>query len=125
MAVSPLVLISALLHAYVCWRVLPALPGATAWAWGLGLILAASALLMPLLGAVAAFGLARSGHVLIRAVIGMALAIVAVKAAVIFAIGIATRMNWRSALALGHHAPDHRDDPSGRGLGQGMAGATT
>jgi len=32
-----------------------------------------SALLMPLLGAVAAFGLARSGHVLIRAVIGMAL----------------------------------------------------
>jgi len=32
-----------------------------------------SAVLMPLLGAVAAFGLARSGHVLIRAVIGMAL----------------------------------------------------
>lgn len=32
-----------------------------------------SALLMPLLGAVAAFGLARSGQVLIRAVIGMAL----------------------------------------------------
>ena len=32
-----------------------------------------SAMLMPLLGAVAAFGLARSGHVLIRAAIGMAL----------------------------------------------------
>ncbi len=32
-----------------------------------------SAVLMPLLGAVAAFGLARSGHLLIRAVIGMAL----------------------------------------------------
>jgi len=32
-----------------------------------------AALLMPLLGAVAAFGLARSGHVLIRAAIGMAL----------------------------------------------------
>ena len=32
-----------------------------------------SAALMPLLGAVAAFGLARSGHVLIRAAIGMAL----------------------------------------------------
>lgn len=32
-----------------------------------------AALLMPLLGAVAAFGLARSGHVLIRAFIGMAL----------------------------------------------------
>ena len=32
-----------------------------------------ASLLMPLLGAVAAFGLARSGHVLIRAVIGMAL----------------------------------------------------
>lgn len=32
-----------------------------------------SALLMPLLGSVAAFGLARSGHLLIRAVIGMAL----------------------------------------------------
>ena len=32
-----------------------------------------SALLMPLLGAVAAFGLARSGYVLVRAVIGMAL----------------------------------------------------
>lgn len=32
-----------------------------------------SAMLMPLLGAVAAFGLARSGHLFIRAVIGMAL----------------------------------------------------
>ena len=32
-----------------------------------------SAMLMPLLGAVAAFGLARSGHLLIRAVLGMAL----------------------------------------------------
>lgn len=32
-----------------------------------------SALLMPLLGAVAAFGLARSGHLFVRAVIGMAL----------------------------------------------------
>ena len=32
-----------------------------------------SALLMPLLGAVAGFGLARSGHLLARAVIGMAL----------------------------------------------------
>ena len=32
-----------------------------------------SALLMPLLGAVAAFGLARSGQLLIRAVIGMSL----------------------------------------------------
>lgn len=32
-----------------------------------------SALLMPLLGSVAAFGLARSGHLLVRAVIGMAL----------------------------------------------------
>ncbi|MBV1918011.1 MAG: LPS export ABC transporter permease LptG [Sphingomonadaceae bacterium] len=32
-----------------------------------------SAVLMPLLGAVAAFGLARSGHLLIRSVIGMAL----------------------------------------------------
>jgi lipopolysaccharide export system permease protein len=32
-----------------------------------------SAVLMPLLGAVAAFGLARSGQLLIRAVIGMAL----------------------------------------------------
>ncbi|QGN55218.1 LPS export ABC transporter permease LptG [Novosphingobium sp. Gsoil 351] len=32
-----------------------------------------SAVLMPLLGAVAAFGLARSGHVLVRAAIGMAL----------------------------------------------------
>lgn len=32
-----------------------------------------SATLMPLLGAIAAFGLARSGHLLIRAVIGMAL----------------------------------------------------
>jgi lipopolysaccharide export system permease protein len=32
-----------------------------------------SAVLMPILGAVAAFGLARSGHLLIRAVIGMAL----------------------------------------------------
>ena len=32
-----------------------------------------SAMLMPLLGAIAAFGLARSGQLLIRAVIGMAL----------------------------------------------------
>ena len=48
MAVAPLVLISALLHAYVGWRVLPALPGAPVWAWALGLILVASALLMPL-----------------------------------------------------------------------------
>jgi lipopolysaccharide export system permease protein len=32
-----------------------------------------SSVLMPLLGAVAAFGLARSGQLLIRAVIGMAL----------------------------------------------------
>ena len=32
-----------------------------------------SAILMPLLGAVAAFGLARSGHLFVRAVIGMAL----------------------------------------------------
>ena len=32
-----------------------------------------SILLMPLLAAIAAFGLARSGHTLIRAVIGMAL----------------------------------------------------
>ena len=32
-----------------------------------------SAILMPLLGAVAGFGLARSGHLLARAVIGMAL----------------------------------------------------
>ena len=32
-----------------------------------------SAMLMPLLGAVAGFGLARSGHLLARAVIGMAL----------------------------------------------------
>lgn len=32
-----------------------------------------SALLMPLLGAVAAFGLARSGHLFVRAVVGMAL----------------------------------------------------
>jgi lipopolysaccharide export system permease protein len=35
-----------------------------------------SALLMPLLGAVAAFGLARSGQLLIRAVIGMSLGFV-------------------------------------------------
>ena len=27
----------------------------------------------------------------------------------------------RRALALRHHAPDHRDDPAGRGLGQGLA----
>jgi lipopolysaccharide export system permease protein len=32
-----------------------------------------SSILMPLLGAVAAFGLARSGHLLARAIIGMAL----------------------------------------------------
>jgi len=48
MAVAPLVLFSALLHGYVGWRVLPALPGPPGLTWALGMALAASALLMPM-----------------------------------------------------------------------------
>jgi hypothetical protein len=43
--VAPLFLVSALLHAYVGWRLLPALPADPAWA--LGVLLAASAWLTP------------------------------------------------------------------------------
>lgn len=42
-----LFLISALLHAYVGWRLLPDLPGPAAWAWAFGGMLAGSALLIP------------------------------------------------------------------------------
>ena len=42
-----LYLFSALLHAYVGWRLLPALPGSAAWAWTLGAVLVTSALLIP------------------------------------------------------------------------------
>jgi predicted MPP superfamily phosphohydrolase len=45
--VAPLFLVSALLHAYVGWRLLPALPADPAWAWALGVLLAASAWLTP------------------------------------------------------------------------------
>ena len=44
---APLLLVSALLHAYVGWRLLPALPTDPAWAWALGVLLAASAWLTP------------------------------------------------------------------------------
>ncbi len=47
MSLAPLFLISSLLHAYVAWRVAPALPGA-AWAALFVALLLASALLMPL-----------------------------------------------------------------------------
>jgi hypothetical protein len=46
-AVAPLLLVSALLHAYVGWRLVPALPADPAWAWALGVLLAASAWLTP------------------------------------------------------------------------------
>jgi predicted MPP superfamily phosphohydrolase len=46
MALTPLTFIVALLHLYIGWRLVPHLPGGTGWM--LALVLAASALLMPL-----------------------------------------------------------------------------
>ncbi|MEO6017879.1 MAG: metallophosphoesterase [Polaromonas sp.] len=46
MTFSPLVIVSAVLHAYVGWRLLPGL-GALPWQWLLGAVLLLSAVLMP------------------------------------------------------------------------------